>query len=419
MTKLLIFGINFHPELSGIGVYTGDLVAYLAAQDHDVRVVTAPPYYPQWRVHERYRWWKYQEEVWKGARVYRSPIWVPRRPTGLRRVLHLSSFALSSLPAMLAQVRWRPQVVMAIAPAILSAPNALILARIVGARSWLHIQDFELEAAQRLGILAKLGPVAEMGRKVERALIGRFDRVSTISESMLKRLRALGLPEARLGLLPNWVDPHGIRPSTPNRLPFDLPEDATVLLYSGNMGRKQGLGLLIETAQLLEKDAPNIVMVLCGDGPELAALNQSAVGLKNVRFLDLQPAERLNELLNTADIHLLPQRAEASDLVMPSKLLGMMASGRPSVIAAPVGSELARMAVQAGVRVPTGDPKAMADAIVLLARNPDQRKRLGESARAYILKNRSRNAVLAGFEAELKSLVASGSRRRPSQASGE
>jgi colanic acid biosynthesis glycosyl transferase WcaI len=158
-------------------------------------------------------------------------------------------------------------------------------------------------------------------------------------------------------------------------------------------------------------------MVICGDGPGLSALKAAARDHANIRFLGLQPEDRLNELLNLADIHLLPQRKEASDLVMPSKLLGMMASGRPSVIAAPPGSELAAVATEAGLLVPPGDPKAMADAILWLARNPDERMRMGASARAYILQNRSRHAVLSKFEAELKELAASSSPRGSSQES--
>ena len=117
--KILILGLNFHPELTGIGKYTGEMAAYLGAQGHEVRAITTPPYYPHWKVQPGYRWWAYgRREEWCGVEVWRCPLWVPRSPTGINRVLHLLSFAVSSLPALAASLFWRPQVVMCIAPAL-------------------------------------------------------------------------------------------------------------------------------------------------------------------------------------------------------------------------------------------------------------------------------------------------------------
>ena len=111
--RILIYGINFSPELTGIGKYTGEMAAWLAARGHEVRVVTAPPYYPDWQVWAGFSAWQYQlaDETGGRLRVVRCPLWVPARPSGLTRLLHLASFALSSLPVLLWQWRWRPEVV--------------------------------------------------------------------------------------------------------------------------------------------------------------------------------------------------------------------------------------------------------------------------------------------------------------------
>jgi colanic acid biosynthesis glycosyl transferase WcaI len=122
--KILLYGINFAPELTGIGKYTGEMAAWLVAQGHDVRVVTAPPYYPAWAVSPGYSGRTYRTEDWHGAKVLRCPLWVPSQPGGLKRLLHLASFALSSLPVMLGQVFWRPQVVWVVEPALFCAPTA-------------------------------------------------------------------------------------------------------------------------------------------------------------------------------------------------------------------------------------------------------------------------------------------------------
>ena len=109
MSKILIIGINFSPELTGIGKYTGELATSLFENNHEVHVVTAPPYYPYWQVQVGYKSWQYRQEIWQGIKTYRCPLWVPRRPSGWKRLLHLFSFALSSFPVMLSQIFWRPE----------------------------------------------------------------------------------------------------------------------------------------------------------------------------------------------------------------------------------------------------------------------------------------------------------------------
>ena len=102
--RILIHGVNFSPELTGIGKYSGEMAAWLAQRGHEVRVVTAPPYYPDWRVGEGYSGVAYRTEKWQGVLVYRCPLWVPARPGGLTRLMHLMSFAVASLPVRLRQV---------------------------------------------------------------------------------------------------------------------------------------------------------------------------------------------------------------------------------------------------------------------------------------------------------------------------
>src|ERR1700733_7781671 len=155
--KILIYGLNYAPELTGTGKYTAEMAEALAALGHDVRVVCAPPYYPEWKVADGFTWWRNRREVMRGVQLWRAPLWVPKRPSGLKRLMHLASFAAASLPALAAHVRWRPQVVMTIAPSLLNAPAALALSYVTRARSWLHIQDFEVDAAFDLGLLKSKG----------------------------------------------------------------------------------------------------------------------------------------------------------------------------------------------------------------------------------------------------------------------
>ena len=191
--RVLILGINFYPEPTSTGKYTGELAAYLSQQGYQVRVVTAPPYYPHWRVAAGYHAGCYTRESWQGVEIRRCPLWVPRRPTGLTRLLHLASFALSCIPVLTGQIKWKPQVVLCVAPTLMNAPGALLLSRRCKAKSWLHLQDFELDAALGLGLLPGGRWLARLVGWVERFLLNKFDRVSTISGRMLARLADKGV----------------------------------------------------------------------------------------------------------------------------------------------------------------------------------------------------------------------------------
>nr|WP_315203230.1 glycosyltransferase WbuB [uncultured Albidiferax sp.] len=418
--KILLYGINFAPELTGIGKYTGEMAAWLAARGHQVRVITAPPYYPAWQVSPGYSASRYTTEQWQGVTVLRTPLWVPAKPGGAKRLLHLASFALGSLPVLLRQWFWRPDVVWVVEPPLFCAPAAAVLARLAGGKAWLHIQDYEVDAAFDLGLL-KGAALRRCVVAAEGWLMRRFHRVSTISGRMLGRAQAKGVDAARLVSFPNWVDISAIQPlrgPSPYRAELGIAADAVVALYSGNMGGKQGLEILAEAARLLgtsdraaqgAESGPPVQFVLCGNGAGRADLVARCQGLANVLFLDLQPMERLGDLLGLADIHLLPQRADAADLVMPSKLTGMLASGRAVVATAHPHTELGRVVAQhCGVVVPPEDAAALAQAIRTLAADAPRRAQLGTSARAYALAELDRDAVLARFEAQLLACVGQG-----------
>jgi len=394
--RILIYGLNYAPELTGIGKYTGEMCAWLVSRGHEVRAVTAPPYYPEWRVLKGYSSIFYRTEEIEGVRVTRCPLWVPTRPTGAKRILHLLSFAASSLPAALVQgFSWRPDIVLTVEPAFFCAPGALLLARLSGAKVWLHVQDFEMDAAFDMGIV-KSGLAKRAAMAFERWVTRRFDRVSTISERMLEKLSSKGVERSNSVLFPNWVDTGRIYPlgrRSALRDEFKISDGNVVILYSGNMGEKQGLDIILEAAREL-KAKKDILFILCGDGVARERLEASSKGAGNIRFMSLQPVERLNELLNAADIHLLPQRADVADLVMPSKLLGMYSSGRPVVATARAGTQVAEVVRKCGVVVEPGNAAALAGALSSLAENPERREKLGQAAREFALVNWGIDEVL-------------------------
>jgi colanic acid biosynthesis glycosyl transferase WcaI len=400
--RLLIYGANFPPEEIGIGKYTGEMVAWLAARGHEVRVVMAPPFYPAWKVFDGYSAVRYSVERWHDVRVWRCPLWVPSRQSGFKRLFHLVSFALCSGPVMLMQSFWRPDVTMLIAPPLFCAPASAAVSWLSGSVSWLHVQDFEVDAAFETGLL-RHPALKWLALGIERLLMKRFDRVSTISDAMLAKLHVKGISSERTVHFPNWVDTDFIRPLNGENTLKDeirIPRNTIVALYSGNMGEKQGLDIVIDAARIL-RGVPGLWFVLCGDGAARMRLVESASGLSNVHWIPLQPLERLNELLNMADIHLLPQLAGVEDSVMPSKLTGMLSSGRPVIATASEVSQLGIVVMGRGLVVPPGDAGAMALAIRRLADDPALRSRLGKEGRRYAVEKLGKDGVLKRLEQAL------------------
>lgn len=417
--RLLIQGLNYAPDRIGIPKYTTEMAEWLVGRGWQVGVVTAAPYYPDWRIPPGYSGLRYARENRNGVGLVRCPFYVPARPTGTRRLLHLGSFALSAGPALLREaVRFRPDAVLGIAPALMAAPLTLAAARAIGRPALLHVQDFELDIAFGLGLMRGQA-VQRLLTRVERAVYRGFDLVSAPSLAMVSRLVAKGCrPESAIEFR-NWADTAAIRPDVCGaamRQELGVAEGHTMALYSGNLSEKQGASLLVAAARLMQDD-PSLRMVICGEGPARAAIAREVAGLANVSLLPLQTQERLPALLAAADIHLLPQLAGAEDLVLPSKLSGMLASGRPVVATVNPSSGIAREIGDAGIVVPAGDAAALAAGVRLLAADPDRRAEMGRRGRARAERFWAKESVLSGFETALTGLIASARAARTAPAS--
>lgn len=398
--RILIHGMNHAPEFTGVGRYTGEIAAHLVARGHEVCVVTAPPHYPSWRVGAGYAAGRWTRETLEGATVYRCPLYLSREVRGVKRAFAALSFALSSAPVVLWQaLRRRPDVVLALEPTLLGGPFAILAARLVGARAVLQVQDLETDAAFAMGHL-KGQSLADAAAGFERFVRGGFDRIITISNRMAERIAEKGVAPDRITVIRNWVDVAKIQPvgrPSAYRAELGLGEGAFVALYAGALGAKQGVNLLIEAARAL-RDRPDIVFVVAGDGPMRGALEVAAVDLPNLRLLPFQPEERFSEFLGLADVHLMPQEKGAADLMLPSKLGGMLASGRPLLVTADPGTELADFLGEAAVLTPPGDAPALIAALRGLAETPD---RDSEDRRLALARQLGKPEGLSAFEAAL------------------
>lgn len=409
--RILIVGLNYAPEPVGIGPYTQGLAEALAADGRAVEVICGQPYYPQWQRYSGYaRGWRATSE--NGVEVLRCPHFVPTDPGGTARIAHLASFALAALPqAMRIALRGRsrrPQLVIAVVPALPAVLAGWLAARIARAKLWIHVQDFEAEAAVATGLLRADGATARMALGIERRILALADRVSTIGPQMAKRLVAKGIEQNRIRELRNWADPRfAPDPSGAEELRREWGlSGKTVALYSGNIARKQGIEVLIEAARLLA-GREDLALVICGEGPNRTALEQRAAGLANLQIRDLQPADRMGALLAMADLHLLPQIAGAADLVLPSKLTNMLASARPVVATTDPGTGLWDEVEGCGILTPPGMAASLAEAIRKLADDPPLRQRLGEAAARRAAERWSKQAILANWQDTLDDLAQS------------
>ena len=408
--RLLLLGLNYAPEPVGIAVYTSGLAEALAERGHEVRVIAGNPYYPQWRLHDGYRQAVTTRRE-NGVAVTRVPHYIPAQPSGARRIAHHASFAASLYRPALAAAARGADMVLAVAPSLLSVPVAARAARRAGAPLWLHIQDFEVEAAFAMGLMPAQASLSRLAAAAERRVLAMADLLSTISPQMCARLAEKGIPPQRIVELRNWYNP---------AFDFTHADDSTyraqwqlgnrhVALYSGNIANKQGLDTVIAAARLLAA-REDIVFVICGEGPNRARLEDQAQGLANVQFHDLQPAERMADFLSLASAHLLPQVAGAADLVLPSKLANMLASGRPVVATAVSGSGLHAEVEGCGLTTRPGDAAALADAVTRLVADAALRDRLGAQGRARAHQRWSRAAIVERMERQALDLVRTGRR---------
>jgi colanic acid biosynthesis glycosyl transferase WcaI len=405
--KIAIISINYRPELTGISVYTTGLAETLAREGDQVDVYTAFPYYPHWRKSAMHEWLWYWSEDINGVRVRRHYLYVPRRPNALRRMIHELSFVFSATLGYLFGPR--ADVTVIVSPSLFLGIPMAILARLKGSASLFHVQDLQPDAAVDLGML-KPGPVTDFFYWIERLTYRLCNRVSTISEGMRRRVTEKGVPADKVALLRNWANDDQVRVlphETALRREWGL-DGKFVVLYSGNMGVKQGLSDLLECAEVLRAER-EVAFVIVGDGGEKDALMAQAEErrLDNVQFRPLQTMERLGELLATADVAVIPQKAGVTDIVLPSKLANILASGRPVVAAAAQGTELAHILVDGdcGRVVPQGDPVRMAEALLDLRDDRELRARLGANGRRYMEAHLGRTAVVTQFRNELQALA--------------
>lgn len=397
--QITFIGLNFFPEDTAIGLYSSQWVEFLKENGFDVTVITAFPYYPQWKISEDYKNKPtFLKENYQGTKVLRYKQYVPKSPSFFKRVLHLSDFTLGSL-INLYKIK-ECDLVIAVVPFTSSVLLGYIQKKRFKAPLWMHIQDFEFDAALQTGVGSKKNWIFSLLFKLEKWLFSKADVASTISQSMLKKLEQK--TPSKQFYLPNWIDENQIDPENSPQHSF-LSLDKINLLYSGNIGDKQDWETFVEFCQDIDPDKYNIVIV--GDGSKKEWLISQLKAFKSVSFHEPVPYAELSSLLCSADAHVLFQKPDVLDTVMPSKVLGMMASAKPSIVIGNEKSEVKTIFEESkGGLYFNHYSKDLINAMDGILSDPQLQEDMGQLARAYVIKNYSKDQILFRMVQQLNAL---------------
>jgi glycosyltransferase involved in cell wall biosynthesis len=333
------------------------------------------------------------------------------------RLANYGTYLGCSLAGALAMTR--PDVVIALTDPPPVGLIGLLVARLHGVPFVLVTQDIFPDVAIQLGRLTNSN-VATVLRFLSHRLFRSAHRVISIGRDMDRRLVELGVPPQKIVTIQGWADPLAVRPLTaPSRLRRDWSLDGRfVVMHSGNVGLSQGLESLLQAAELLLTE-PDIVFVLVGEGASRSDLQREAArrGLDNVVFISHQPKALLSQSLGAADVHLVSLRRGLAGYIVPSKVYGILAAGKPFIAAVEDGSEPALVIAEyaCGLRVEPGDPRALADAVLQMRLAPLEE--MGMRARLAAEERYNRHRATSAYLGVLEELTA-GRTGRPGSTDG-
>ena len=405
--KLTIIGINYYPEDTAIGLYTSQLAEYFNDENIEVSILTGFPYYPSWEINEKYKnkSWFYQENI-NGIQVFRYKQYVPKTPTFFKRIIHLLDFTFGTF-INLFKIK-EADVVLCIVPFTSTIFLGKILSKLKKAKLWVHIQDFEFDAASDSDLIEKKAKTSVFFKTlfwIEEKLLKTADIRSTISLSMLRKLESKSF-DKRSVLLPNWVDVDNINPEQAKTHRY-LNSKAFKILYSGNIGEKQDWNFFLEFAKSVRLNL-NIEIIIIGDGSKRAWLEKKIIDFNNVVLHSPVAYNELSDLLCSADLHILFQKVDVIDTVMPSKILAMMASQKPSLITGSLNSEVATIIEKSksGAYFYSKDLSKVTEFVESLEKDKILGKEYGINARKYVSEHFSKVEVLKQFKETIVKLTA-------------
>lgn len=401
--KIILWGINYRPESTGIAPYNAELAEFLAGADYDVSVVTGFPYYPHWSKAPG-DCQLYRTEQINGVEVHRCSQYVPKRVSTAKRILHELSFGVSSLLRVLTLPR--ADVYVVVSPPLVLGFFAWVATVVKRSRYVFHVQDLQPGAAVGLGMVKGRGFI-RMLYALERFAYRHAAAVSGISDGMMEEFRRKGVRARKRLYFPNWLRTSYTPAAMPGefRRKFGIPPDDLLAVYSGNLGRKQGIDVLLEAAARI--GSQGITLLIAGAGAEREALAErvAELNLPQLRLLPLLSDDDYGAMLLDADLGLITQASGTGRFFFPSKLLSLLQARVPVVTVADRDSELARAVVEGrfGVNIEPDSADELAATLIALRTDVERRERLRERTRW--VQRFSPSIVLPQFARQLEELV--------------
>lgn len=412
--RVTVIGINYHPETTGIGPFNTGLCEYLS-QNNEVEMISTFSYYPLWKKEPGEEKLLSRTDDINNISVHRGWHYVPAKATAIKRMVHELTFIGSSvLRALFSRA---PDVYIVVAPPLLSGLAIGFIARLKGRPVLFHIQDLQPDAAVWLGMLTQQWLIKTL-YWFEALTYSWMNVVSGITPAMVSVLLEKNLTRDKVKLLPNWIpiSKDAVLPERRTesgmqvRRDLGIDDDTFLAVYSGNLGSKQGLDVLLDAAQELKKSkvpASEATLMICGDGAEKVRLVKEAteLGLDNLKFTPLLPYEDYKAILTAIDISLVTQVLGSGKAFFPSKVLSILAAGCPILAVcdeeSPLHDSLAE--AHAGVTAHPENPEAIVQQIMALAENRESLTEYSRSGFNWV-KRFSPETVLANFEAVLSSM---------------
>ncbi len=408
--NLLVVCPHFDPDVAPTGVVMSRIAHELIARGNRLHVVTSLPWYQHHAIDAGWDGQLVRTERTDWGRISRvHPFPTDKRNIPARALAFGGFTALATLVGAFGRVR--PDAVLAMSPPLTLGLAGRIAATARRAPLVFNIQDVFPDVAIELGLLSG-DRVIRAARALERLSYRMSDAVTVLSDDLADNVRSkitIGLEgeqaqaqAKKVRVIPNFVDTNAIRPAAREnsyREQYGLI-GKKVVMYAGNVGFSQSLDLVLETARSFEVSRPDVVFVINGGGSARPDLERDAAHLQNVRFIDMQPIERLPEVLAAGDIHVVPLRAGLAWSSVPSKLYSILAAGRAIVASVDSGTEVERTLERAaaGIAVPPDDPRAFAGAIGELIDDSDRAARMGASGRLFVERWASPAAVAESYE---------------------
>ena len=378
---------HFAPDAAPTGHVMTSLVEEWVAQGHRVHVVTAKPWYVRHRVEEGWGKGLVHHEDTSWGRISRvHPFPTDKRNIPARALAFLGFTILAGWVALLR--RTRPDVVLVMSPPLTLGLAGWVVSRLRRAPLVFNVQDIFPDVAVDAGVLTN-PVVVRVAGAIERFCYRRAAAVTVLSDDL--RANVAGkVPERhrdKVAVIPNFIDTGRVSPGPREndyRREYGL-SGARVVMYAGNLGFSQPVELLLDAARDLAAD-DGLLFVVNGGGAARPSLERAADDLPNVHFVDLQPRERLSEVLAAADVHVVLLRPGLARSSVPSKLYSVLAAGRPIVASVDPGSEVARILDEAGagIAVPAGDGPAFTRGLESMLAEPEEAVRMGERGRAFV-----------------------------------